>query len=429
MFLGMRGTGDWVTNQRPENWRQTILKLYPNGDAPLTAILAMMASESTDDPHFHWWTELFGNVAGSVTGVFTDAGCGTAYVNGAASGAVLYLKVADALFTGVVPGHQLLLRDQSNLDVDVNAKVLEKFSLGTDYIIAVKLLEADDNGGANDLSDCDYAMVIGNINPEGGEMPVAVANDPTEYSNYTQIFRTALDITRTAQKTKLRTGDAYQKAKVDTLERHSVEMELAFLWGIRTLGIGANGKPERTTMGLINYLRTYAAANNSNYVADAGYAGQNWITGGEDWLNEKLEVIFRYGSSEKLCFAGSGALLGLNRLAKAGAQITLTPQTKAYGIDVHQWITPFGTLNVKTHPLFSYDVTTRNMIVIFEPKNIKYRYIDDTTFYPEGEKQNTGRGRVDGKSEEYLTEAGLEFHHPQTGGLLTGFNSTNTVAE
>ena len=46
-FLGMRGTGDWVTNQRPENWRQTLLRLYPNGKAPLTAILSMLKSEST----------------------------------------------------------------------------------------------------------------------------------------------------------------------------------------------------------------------------------------------------------------------------------------------------------------------------------------------------------------------------------------------
>lgn len=53
MFLGMRGTGDWVTDQRPMNWRKQILKLYPNGQAPLTAILSMMGSESVNDPQFH----------------------------------------------------------------------------------------------------------------------------------------------------------------------------------------------------------------------------------------------------------------------------------------------------------------------------------------------------------------------------------------
>ena len=42
MFLGMRGNGDWVDGQRPLNWRQNILRLYPNGQAPLTAMLSMM---------------------------------------------------------------------------------------------------------------------------------------------------------------------------------------------------------------------------------------------------------------------------------------------------------------------------------------------------------------------------------------------------
>ncbi len=56
-FLGMRGTGDWAANERPENWRQGILRLYPNGMAPLTAILSKMKNSSTDDPVFHWWTK------------------------------------------------------------------------------------------------------------------------------------------------------------------------------------------------------------------------------------------------------------------------------------------------------------------------------------------------------------------------------------
>uniref|UniRef100_A0A6M3JA30 Putative structural protein n=1 Tax=viral metagenome TaxID=1070528 RepID=A0A6M3JA30_9ZZZZ len=52
-FLGMRGNGDWATDQRPKNWRETILYLYPNGSAPLTAILSKMSSEKVDDPEFN----------------------------------------------------------------------------------------------------------------------------------------------------------------------------------------------------------------------------------------------------------------------------------------------------------------------------------------------------------------------------------------
>ena len=49
-FLGMRGSGDWATDQRPKNWREWIFHLYHNGMAPLTAILSKMKEQSVDDP-------------------------------------------------------------------------------------------------------------------------------------------------------------------------------------------------------------------------------------------------------------------------------------------------------------------------------------------------------------------------------------------
>lgn len=427
MFLGMRGTGDWVTNQRPENWRQQILYLYPNGKAPLTAILSMMSSESTDDPHFHWWTELITSVAGSVTGVYTDSLCTSAYVSGGTAGTVLYVTVGATLFGGIRAGHQVLLRYTSDLDLDVVGKVTDKFSSAGAYILAVKILEADDNSSSYTLANCDYLVVIGNINAEGAEMPDAIHLDPTEYYNYCQIFRTPLEITRTARKTKLRTGDAYQKMKSEALEMHSIEMEKAFIWSIRTLGTGSNGKPERTTMGLIPFIRTYSSDNCFNFQTDTDtkYTGQKWDVMGEDWINEKLEVLFRYGSREKLAMCGSGAILGMHKLIKLGGDFALTSDTNVYGLDVTNWKTPFGTIKMITHPLFSEDVTCRNMMTIFEPGNIKYRFIDDTNFYGEGEKQNTGHNRIDGTKEEYLTEAGLEFHHPQTAGIFNGVGIDN----
>jgi hypothetical protein len=52
-FLGMRGTGDWVTDERPKNFREGILYLWPNGQAPLTAMLGRLKSEKVDDPEFN----------------------------------------------------------------------------------------------------------------------------------------------------------------------------------------------------------------------------------------------------------------------------------------------------------------------------------------------------------------------------------------
>lgn len=431
-FLGMRGNGDWATDQRPKNWRETILYLYPNGDMPLTAIMSKLKSEAVDDPEFNWWTKGLATQRAAITGIYTDAGLSTAYVSGGVAGDTLYVKMALASCKEFRPGHQVLLRDASNYTVDVNAKVTSRNLNGANSYVACKLLEADDNGSefSLNLSDADTIMIIGNINPEGGTMPSAIAYDPVKYSNYTQIFRTPLSITRTARKTRLRTGDQYKEAKREALELHGIEMEKAWIFGIPTEGTGDNGKPERTTGGILYFLKTYAADNVNDFSLNSTYSGKNWTDdgGGDTWLKTYLEQLFRYGKREKLAICGTSALLGINNLVEGSTHYTMTAATKSYGIAVTEWITPFGKINLMTHPLFSQETTLRNSMLILEPENLKYRYIDDTTFYSEGNpKAQSTSARVDGTEEEFLTEAGLEFHHPSTMMFLNGVGKNNEV--
>lgn len=432
-FMGMRGNGDWVTDQRPKSWREMILYLYPNGMAPLTAILSKMGSEVVDDPQFHWWTESFQNQGGAVTGVYDTAALSAATTADPVAGATKYVKMAAATVGHMRVGHQAILRDSSNFAKDITGKITQVVTNGANSFVAFQYLQSMSTVGPN--ADYDRILIIGNINAEGAPMPDAIAYDPVKWFNYTQIFRTPLSITRTAKKTKLRTGDQYQKLKMQALEYHSVEMEKAFLFGYPTEGTGANGKPERTTMGLLNAIRGMSNSTFSGYPDThtdynglvshfpTAHATKTWLEAGEEWIDTQLEIIFRHGDTEKLCFCGNQALMGIQRLVKTYGQYSFTPKTTAYGLKVTEWVTAFGTINLMTHPLFNLETTLRGSAVIFEPKNVKYRYIDDTTFYPEGEKQNTGTGRIDGISEEYLTEAGLEYHHPIGWGFLTGWNT------
>ncbi|MBU2051343.1 MAG: DUF5309 domain-containing protein [Gammaproteobacteria bacterium] len=426
-FLGMRGTGDWATDERPLNWRQGILYLYPNGMAPLTAILSKMGEEKVDDPQFHWWTKTLASQGGAVSSIYLEATLTTEYTTALSSGATVYAKVAEAVADEFRVGHQVLLRDASHLDVDVNAKVTAVVKNGASSYISCKLLEDDDNGASTDLSECDTILIVGNINAEGAPIPDSIAYNPTKHYNYTQIFRNPLELTRTAMRTKLRTADSYKEAKRESLELHSIEMEKAFLYGIATEGTGSNGKPERTTGGVVAFIKADASGNVNDFSLNSSYSGQTWLQGGEDWLDYYLEVIFRYGAQDKLAFVGSGALLGIQKLAKTYGNIQLSPTSTDYGIKVVQWITPFGTINLKTHPLFSFYATTRNAMLILEPSMLKYRYIDDTMFKKDPAMKEAGFTAYDGTKEEWLTECGLELHHAEKFGYLTGFNTDNAV--
>lgn len=438
-FLGMRGTGDWSdADTRPKDWRSTVLYLYPNGDTPLTALTATMKSEKATDPEYYWFTKGLPTQGGAVTGIYTDA-LSTAYVNGGSTGDNVYLKMAADTANHFRAGHIVLMRDSSDHTVDIVGRVTANPTVnGANSYIIVKLMEDDDNSSSHDLSDCDAVLIIGNSNPEGAGMPSEIQYDPVKYYGKTQIFRNSLAITRTARKTKLRTYDQYKEAKRECLQLHAMEMEKAFLWSIMTEGVGENGKPERTTKGMIPWIREAAddGATVADYTLDDAYAieagigGKTWLEGAMDWLNNICEHIFRYGSDERMAFVGSGVILAINKvvLNYPQARFEINTKTGAFGIKVTEWVTPFGIIYLKRHPLFSYDATTRNMAVVFDPKDVIFKYIDDTTFFGQNEKTvSTAGERIDGTKEEYLTEAGLEFHHPAKCAFLTGFGQNNAA--
>lgn len=435
-FLGMRGTGDWSSDERPQNWRETILKLFPSGSAPLTAIMSKLRSERTDDPQFNWFEKDLASQRASVTEIYIDD-LSTAYVYAThqatygIAGATLYVKMAEADANHFRAGHQVVLRDADRSTVKVTARVVSVTKAGANSKAVISLVEADgtsDTPGTYNLATVDTMLITGNAQPEGSTLPDSIAYDPTPYFNYTQIMITPLSITRTAKKTRLRTADAYQEAKIEALQYHSIEMERAFLFGERFAGTGDNSKPLRITRGIEKWIDSNTDAVNSDYRLDSNFSGQTWINGGEDWIDDNLETIFRWNDQKVLMgLCGSGFLSGINKLAKQAGQINLTPMSTSYGLQAKEWITPFGTVALITHPLFNFEATDRNKCIIGDPRRLAFRFIDDTMFLKDPGEKVAGYTKRDSTDEAYLTEAGLELHHSKSWGLLDGGGQDNIV--
>lgn len=431
-FLGMMGTGDWTyPDDRPKDWRQQMLRLYPNGSMALTGIMSKMGKQIASDPEYKWKIKALANQRATVTGVYVDAALGTAYVKATHGGAeddTLYVRMSANDSKHFVAGKEVRMVDASHGDMVVVGLCTARVTNGASSYIAVQLMEADDNGASTDLSNCDACYIMGNANAEGSSMPEAVAYEGTWYYNYTQIFKTALSITNTAKNTRFRlTTSGYQEMKREALELHGIEMEKALLWGIRRETTGSNGEALRLTGGLDYWIRNNASSNVFNYVTDSGslWNGQDWLAGGEYWFDEQLEKVFRYGSTEKLAVCGSTALLHINRLVKNSASYQIANKAVAYGIRVMEWNTPFGTVNILRHPLMTYEATTRNLMYVLEPRLMKYRHIAnrDTKFIKDND---SGEGALDALNELFLTEAGYEFHHPEAMAIFSGFGEINT---
>jgi hypothetical protein len=277
---------------------------------------------------------------------------------------------------------------------------------------------------AGTAHNADYIDIVGNANPEGGYIPDAIYQKPTKRYNYCQIFRTPLDLTRTQRRTKMRTGDLYTDMKTDALLYHGVEIESAIVWGYKSEVTGSNSQKERTTEGMIQFITNNESDNVVDYPSSTALT---WLQGGEDWIDEKLEQFFRYGRDTKMAVAGSGALLGIMKLVKQAGNFELTAETASYGVSVMRWKTPFGEILLKRHPLFTEKTHRRNCILVFEPENLRYRYVDDTFFKADDSPKKAGRLGFDGTKEEFVTECGFEFHYPKTMGYMTGVGSNGTA--
>lgn len=424
-FLGMRGTGSWGTDVRPKNFRQKILQLFPNGAVPLTAVTSMGNNKEVDDPEFsHWEKEVEtqnGDAIGN--GLNIDSDLAAAFGAGAwNAGVTAYFNTSAESVSHFRAGHVAKLVDKSATSNYGLAKVTATNINGTTSWIAVKCLKTV---LATFADDFDYIEVGGNLNPEGGAIPDAINYDPVKRTNFTQIFRTPLDISRTAKKTRLRTGDAKAELRREALLYHGIEMEWAFIFGEKSETTGDNGFPERTTEGLVPFVKN----NESTFVVDyPSSTGLKFIQGGEDWFDDQLELHFRQGGQERLALCGNGALLAIYKIAKRNGNFELRRTTTAYGVMVVEWVTPFGTLFLKPHPMFSHrGGVYSNDIISFDPANIEYTFITDTIYKEDEGMNKAGVIGFDGQKDEYLTEAGQRMIHPKTMMYFTGVGLDGTA--
>lgn len=408
-IMGLRTNADFVTDQRPKNYREGISILYPNGKAPLTALTSLMKSRKVDDPEFNWWEKsmetrrlaLGANLASVSSGVTQTITVGS---NGKS------LKQGDLLY---VENTGEVMRVNSDPTSNTSLNVTRGFAGSTAAAVTYAGAGVNPN-----------LLVIGSAFAEGSLSPTGINFDPVKRTNYTQIHRSSLEITRTAMKTRLRTGDAVKEAKRECLELHTVDLERAYILGNKSETIeGGTGKPIRTSGGVVSFLN---ASNIKNVATD--YAGGLTMDG----LELYMEQLFRYGSNEKLGLCGNRALTVINQVIRKNSQWMLEPATKEYGFfNIQRLITPHGALVLKTHPLFNQNTggTTAgtayygmdSWLLALDMSQICYTYIDDTMY--QTKLQDNG---LDGEKSGYLTEAGLEFGQADTHMLFKGFNKGTT---
>lgn len=244
--------------------------------------------------------------------------------------------------------------------------------------------------------------IIGHAFAENATSPTALTTQVTECYNYTQIFRTAVQLSNTADKTKMYGGDdlGYQRGKA--LLEHKRDIAKAFYAGVRS--IDSSTHTLRTTKGLFGFLtqsQAFAAAGTA-----LTYANFDELV---------AQKVFRYGSKQKLLIAGPKLSTVINLWA-LNKVVTDVSTDATFGMRVKKLATSYGDLMVVYDPLLA-DLGHPDYGIILDTNNVNYVHLDgrDTKLYT-----NIQEPDRDGIKDEYLTECGLEVRLPKTHMLITG---------
>lgn len=390
-FAGIRSTADFGTDERPKEFRESILFMNPNGDAPLFA-LSSKASKSRPltDPEHSWWYEI--NSVPSV--IVTTTMTSTDSTIAASAGGMYRFRANDVIIV------------QTAITTAFSEEVMLVSSITSDTAMVVK------RGAANSTAAAVNAAIkvkrVGSSFAEGTGAPTAVGRNPDKRTNLAQIFKTVIEQTGTDAEIFKRTGDSWANDKKRAMFQHSADIELAMFWGKKyeTTG-GASTKPQRYMGGLReNIIDNVTVFTTTPTIATTMAA---------------LSGVFNYNSDsgdERFVFCGNGFLNSLNNLilAQTSTRMNYDGEIKMWGMNLHRFRIPQGSFAFKTHPLFNRDTIWTNCAFVLDMPMIKYRPLRDTKF-----KDNIQAPDADERKAQWLTECSMELTVQETSAFIGNY--------
>lgn len=403
---GLRGTGDWGTDERPKNFREMILFRQPQGDTPMTALMGKAGKQSVDDPEFSWWDESVTLVRLQVNGALTS---GDLLVTVDSADPTTSTPTADwGTATHLVPGDILMVEPTTDA-ASFTPEYVEVTEVLSDTQFTVKRGQCGSSAGS--IGNDAYLLKIGSSFAEGTSEPKSASRNPTKFSNLCQIFKTSYEVTETAAATKTRTGDLLKNERMRKSTDHAKALELALMFGRKNETVGANGKPKRSMDGVRRFI---PAVNTTVFSAAVTF------TGATNNFLEAAYKVFDWETSagdSRIALCGNGALNELNKIIfkESSTSVQFTDTVKMYGMNLRTLVLPQGTLYLRTHPLLNRHPLYTYSMWLMDFSALKWRFIKgrDTSFKDniQGDGEDTIRGR-------WLTEAGLEV---RSAGLTLGY--------
>lgn len=341
---------------------------------PFTYLLSKLSKESAHNTRFQWleedlmsvWVEASATIALGITALVLKAGQG------------VQVAVED------------LLR------VVTTGEVVKVTAVATDTLTITRGF-----GGtvAAEIPADAKIIVLGNAMMQGGVSPSEKYTNTRTQHNFTQIVKTPFSITNTLDAQKLYGGKEYSRLANRKGIEHGRSLEQMLLFGVRSEDV-TGAQPILTTGGVLQFLK--GTTNDIN-------VNESLLT--LDKLFEIAEQIFTYGNQSKLWLVSPRWMTAVAKIA--ADYIQMDSSEKTLGLEITKLRTPHGTLNMIQHPLFNTGYFDLSLALDIE--EITYRPLQgrDTKLQTQIQANDE-----DGRRDQYITEAGLEFKQPKKHALI-----------
>jgi len=417
-------------SRRLYDFSDRVAELAPE-ESPFFVYLSKVGKVPTTDPQFRFledrsamqWTDRSFTTSTNLAAVSVGATV-TATLSSAQSWLIkgMVVQVSSIQGPSGAPNHANAVITAINSSTSIDIKWLT--NPGSD---------ADPAAYVNAASMEGRMQVIGTAYAEGSGAPDTFSQELDHDYGYTQIFKTACEMSNTARATVYKGyADEWQRIWNLKLREHKVDIERAMLFGQRASSGGIN-----YTEGIAGHIiangQSQTAADSTQLVYTEGQAYLKTVAAASltyDVLLRDLEVVFdpaRGGSTVKLALCSLPVISLFNKLGSGAGFIgdslsstvpyNFERSQGSFGHKIMKIETVHGDLSLVREPLFRG--LSSEFCCMVDLDHVSYRPLvgngvnRDTSI-----ETNVQAADEDLRKDLILTEAGLEVSLPETHALF-----------
>ncbi len=388
------------TELNKKSFSNTILRLFPNGSAPLYALTGETGKKKAAATTHGYFTKHMAYPELVVNGASFNASTTTLTVDSSAGVA--------AGMTFQIPATREIFRIASV--TNATTVVIER-SFGR--VVA----------GA--LADNAVCKLVGNAQVEASTRPVARSIATVYVPNYTVIVRNAWAISDTARASAAEAGFSnIAENKLDCVELHSTEIEGQMLYGqaVAPATDTVTGKPIHATQGFVDAVYEHAAANVKTAASTTTYAQ----------LIDLIAPAFAYSNSksgggvkERAVFCDATAMKVIHEVGRLSGEVTMSTEQTTFGMVYTTFKFYRGILRLIEHPLLNELAPAAGVAMTIDLPSLGVAYMEGRDVKKEqydGSADSSASG-IDAQGGSLTSEFACEFMSPNTCGIVNGLTA------